>query len=897
MTPADAIHEERRIAAKLVAFVAELLCVATVVMACRHAWAWLDRPFPGFLLHQRTTVGMLTRPAWHAGGATVRAGDLIRSVDGVPVTSTGQVFDHAAALAPGTIVRYEVERSDGQRFEIRAPVRVFSGTDLLLTFGIHLVEGIVILTIGFAVFFLRPGNAGTLAFLLFCAFTGWSSVTVFEIETHESALEPLFFLVNVLMPAALIHLGVTFPRERLEPGRARRTVVSAYAFFAAMALVAYLPAHLSHRAWLVAERLQHLAVAGAGVFFLMSLYRGVSCTERDAIDRRRAMVVGIGALVGLVPSGFGLLAVSVWPELLQPWLPAHWLLLTANVFPLSVAWAIVRFNLFGVSFVLRRSVAYVLLTSLMIGSYVGVVLAVHTVFHPRIEVTPYLNTFLVIVYAFLFPPARRLVVAFVDRTLFKTPYDYREVVQQLSHALVSELDLDRILAEVDSALRDTLQLEHAMVLIRPERGGAFVHYPPSRGRNPRREPEADFTLLATSPLARILEQRTTELSKWEVRENPLLRWDRAEALADMERMGANLLVPAVFKGDVVAILSLGAKTSGALFNSEDLSLVRTLADQAAIAIHNARSYRDLATVMAGLEGEVGRRTQELTEANDELRRTLHELRETQGQLLQSKKLASLGELVAGVAHELNNPIGFLYANLDHIERYLARLRTGEGDPAKIHALLVEMIESCREGARRTKAIVQDLRTFSRLDEHERKPTDLNAAIETTLRLLAHRVGRGIEIVKDLAELPLVPCYPGPINQVFMNLLANACDAVGERGQIRISTRMVTDDGTARVRIRIEDSGVGIPPENLERVFDPFFTTKEIGKGTGLGLSITHSIVERHGGTIRVESAPGDGTRFTVELPVAAGETEAASTQPRTSSDESREALAPVAARL
>ncbi len=882
-------------AAKLAAFVAELLCVATVVMACRHAWGWLDRPFPGFLLHEHTVVGMLTRPAWHEGGATVRAGDRIVSVDGVAVKATAEIFDRVAALAPGTLVRYAVERPGGERFEIRAPVRVFSGTDLLLTFGIHLVEGIVILTIGFAVFFLRPGNAGTLAFLLFCALTGWSNVTVFEIETGETAIEPLFFLINVLLPATLIHLGVTFPRERLEPGRAHRTVVSAYAFLGAMALVAYLPAHLSHRAWLVAERLQHVAVAGAGVFFLTSLYRAVSCAERDAIDRRRAMVVGIGALVGLVPSGFGLLAVSVWPELLQPWLPAHWLLLTANAFPLSVAWAIVRFNLFGVSFVLRRSVAYVLLTSGMIASYVGVVLAVHTVFHPRLEVTPYLNTFLVIVYAFLFPPARRLVVGFVDRTLFKTPYEYREVVQQLSHTLVSELDLDRILAEVDATLRDTLRLEHAMVLIRPERGGAFVHYPSTRARNAPHAPEPDFTLSPMSPLVRILEQRTTELSKWEVRENPLLRWDRAQALADIERMGANLLVPAVFKGDVVAILSLGAKTSGALFNSEDLALVRTLADQAAIAIHNARSYRDLATVMAGLEGEVGRRTQELTAANDELRRTLHELRETQGQLVQSKKLASLGELVAGVAHELNNPIGFLYANLDHIDRYLARLRAGEGDPAQVHALLGEMIESCREGARRTKAIVQDLRTFSRLDEHERKPTDLNAAIETTLRLLAHRVGRGIEIVKDLGELPFVPCYPGPINQVLMNLLANACDAVGERGRIAITTRRIGENGEARVRITIEDSGIGIPPENLERIFDPFFTTKDVGKGTGLGLSITHSIVERHGGTIRVESTPGEGTRFTVELPSEASAVASAEPRPVATSD-ALEPSAVVAAR-
>ncbi len=870
MAVADTVHEERRMAAKLLAFVVELACLATVIAVSRHAWSWLDRPFPGFLLHHRTTVGMLTRPAWNEGGLVVHTGDRILTVDGRAVTTTAEVFEHAASLAPGARVHYRIERPSGEVFEATLPVRIFSGTDLLLTFAIHLVEGVFILVVGFAVFFLRPGNAGTLAFLLFCLFTGWSSITVFEVETAESALEPLFFFAGVLLPATLIHLGVMFPRERLEPERARRTVLGAYAFFLAAALLAYFPTHHWYRAWIWAERLEHLAAAGAGMYFLVSIYRGARCMEREALERRRAMVVGIGALVGLVPSGFGLLAVSVWPELVTPWLPPHWLLLAANVFPLSVAWAIVRFDLFGVSFVLRRSVAYVLLTSLMVASYVGVVLVVHTLFHPRLEVTPYLNTFLVIVYAFLFPPARRLVVAFVDRTLFRTPYDYREAVQQLSHALVSELDLNRILAEIDATLRDTLQLDRALVLVRPERYGALVHYGASH--------EPDIELAATSPLVRILERRTAELTKWELRENPLLRWDRAEALEQIEKLGANLLVPASFKGDMVAILALGAKRSGALFNSEDLALVRTLADQAAIAIHNARSYRDLATVMAGLETEVERRTGELTEANDELKRALSELRETQSQLLQSKKLASLGELVAGVAHELNNPIGFLYANLDHIERYLARLRNGDGDAARNHALLAELIESCREGARRTKAIVQDLRTFSRLDEHERKPIDLNAAIETTLRLLAHRLKAGIVVETELGALPPVACFPGPINQVLMNLLANACDAVGERGTIRIRTRALAGgDAPERVVIEIEDSGVGIPPENLERIFDPFFTTKDVGKGTGLGLSISHSIVERHGGTIEVASEPGRGTRFTVMLPI--GGVDAGSPEP------------------
>ena len=220
-----------------------------------------------------------------------------------------------------------------------------------------------------------------------------------------------------------------------------------------------------------------------------------------------------------------------------------------------------------------------------------------------------------------------------------------------------------------------------------------------------------------------------------------------------------------------------------------------------------------------------------------------------------------------MAHELNNPIGFLYANLDHIERYLERLRQGKGDPERNHEVLEEMIEACKEGARRTKSIVLDLRTFSRIDEQERKAVNLNEALQTTLRILAHRLKQGIEVSSDLAELPPVDCYASQMNQVFMNLLANACDAVENGGAIHLCTRSVPE--RASVVVEIRDTGPGIPAEQIERIFDPFFTTKDVGQGTGLGLAITHSIVERHGGTIGVRSEPGEGTTFRVEVPVSA----------------------------
>ncbi|MCA1817170.1 MAG: response regulator [Acidobacteria bacterium] len=272
--------------------------------------------------------------------------------------------------------------------------------------------------------------------------------------------------------------------------------------------------------------------------------------------------------------------------------------------------------------------------------------------------------------------------------------------------------------------------------------------------------------------------------------------------------------------------------------------------------------------------------------NEELRRSRDELQRLQSQIVQSEKMASLGELAAGVAHELNNPAGFIYGNMDilrecteSVETLLAlygTLTLAPEDAARVRALkerigyeetlddLHSIVSDCREGAERIRDVVQNLRTFSRLDEAEFKKVDIVEGLESTARLLGRRLSApNVTLVRDYGELPPVDCFAGQLNQVWLNLLANAAHAVADGGEIRVSTRREGD----RVVVRISDTGYGIAPDNLSRVFDPFFTTKPVGEGTGLGLSVTYGIVERHGGSIEVESRPGEGTTFTVSLPV------------------------------
>ncbi|MBI5010879.1 MAG: GHKL domain-containing protein [Bacteroidia bacterium] len=279
--------------------------------------------------------------------------------------------------------------------------------------------------------------------------------------------------------------------------------------------------------------------------------------------------------------------------------------------------------------------------------------------------------------------------------------------------------------------------------------------------------------------------------------------------------------------------------------------------------------------------------EELTRQKDELQKTLEDLRQAQTQLVQSEKMASLGQLVAGIAHEINNPVNFISAgveslstNLDEIKQVLdiyhkvtvnnvaSKLKEIEEVKKRIEYQeaireINKLIESIKNGTIRTTEIVKGLRTFSRLDEDILKTADIHEGIDSTLILLRNKYKNRIEIIKNYGVLPQVECYPGQLNQVFMNILSNAIDAIDDIGNIMISTY----NNDKNIRISIKDSGHGIPESLKDKIFDPFFTTKGVGKGTGLGLSISQGIIEKHNGTIEVQSKSGEGTEFIITIPV------------------------------
>ncbi len=774
----------------------------------------------------------------------VEAGDRLIAIDGRPVSVVLRDVD--ARLVSGEENVYRIEKRNGEIRDVSldAAPREFSERpyDVALHLGLLLVS-ISYLGIGMIVWWNKPSAAETWAMMLFCA--TMSVLIASTVRAHLIPWSASVILANMpWLGAATFHLFTTYPVEPPWIVRHRRIRGVPYALAFAISTSVFVDEMMGVSAdWL------HQSAFLYGIL-LSFCSLGVLVTER-----RRAHQVGLGdradlmLLAGIV-SLLPVLVVLLVEYSFQLSLPWYLAMMWVVFFPMTVGYGMVRRQLFDFRFLARSSAAYGAVSLGITGLYAFVITFADAIF-PRIGVdarsvqVAFLFLAILAVYP-LRDRMQRLVDTFFDRDRSR----YRSALREISEAMVSMLSQREISDRILVAVTDTLGAESAMVLIMDESEKALA---PVAWRGEWDERDTKTAIPAEHPIWKQLWMRREELSRTDFDDEP--DPEKREACWDVfDTLEVELLVPILYGVDLLGVVAVGRKLSGDRLGADERQLLRTLANNSAIAIENAKAFDEIAQLNETLEARVEERTQEL--------------RDTRDQLVQADKLKSIGQMVAGVAHELNNPIGFVHANLKLLDEFVGKLETARAqgqDATKIREAIDKLLVRSLEGTDRVKQIVMDLRTFSRMDQAEVQEVDLHEEIDRTLALMEPRLKNDIEVVREYGDLPRVRCYPGQLNQVFLNLLMNACDVVEGGGTLTVRSER-TDGG---VRLEFHDDGPGIPPDVQSRIFDPFFTTKPVGQGTGLGLSLSHGIIERHGGRIQVVSEPGEGTSFVIDLPLDA----------------------------
>jgi PAS domain S-box-containing protein len=462
---------------------------------------------------------------------------------------------------------------------------------------------------------------------------------------------------------------------------------------------------------------------------------------------------------------------------------------------------------------------------------------------------------------------------------FRKLAEQEALLNQLASNIRESLDLDTILATTVQQIRDLLQVDRCV----------FIWHLPDASPpawNIVHETKNDdlFPVVGSFPsdITGTLPQKIANLEVYQIDDVATLS-DPVERKFFLEAGCKSVLdLPIKSAGGLTGVVSCVSCSEVRKWTKEEVELMEAIGDQLAIAISQSELYTKSVDSARIAQEQAAK-----------LEVTLCELQQAQTHLIQAEKMSSLGQMVAGIAHEINNPVSFIFGNLTYTEEYTGKLMKllqmyrdeyPEPSPALQEAIevfeldfllddLPKMLSSMQVGATRIRDIVRSLRNFSRLDESDMKKVNLHEGIDSTLMILEHRLKfqphrPAIQIVKEYGQLPLVECYAGLLNQVFMNIIANAIDVLQEPlanpGIIRIRTEV---EGTLAV-IRIADNGAGITDRVKQRIFDPFYTTKRIGSGTGMGLAISHSIiVEKHKGEIKCFSLVGKGTEFRIEIPI------------------------------
>ena len=574
--------------------IAALMIVIGIICFVK-ALYWINRPFPGFLLYKEALVGSFKSRDWPGIEAGLKFVERIEAVDGQPVLEGQDVLDAVKDKAPDTPITYLVQ-SKGQTREVNVPVDIFTVKDFLLVFFIVFLVGSIIYAFGITVYLLKPNMRVSWVFLLASLWLGTYMVSGFEIQSSYSLVR-FHYLCLCLIPPALFHLFLIFPDKKRVISRWPALEYLIYVPALLIALGYQINTSMFREAWSSealwwvpsftalgrAVRLFMLfCMIGLVTFLFHALYKASTVQARQ---RARMILLGVAMAFG-PPMMIMVLAFLV--KFNFPW---NFFPFFIVFFPASIAYSIVKHNLFDADAIIKRTVGYVVVTAIVVGAYVGVSVSLNLVLGQyqlaQSQAFPLLFTLGVIL---IFNPLRDRVQSLVDRIFFRKEYDYGVIVEKVSGAMTSLLDLPQILKHLTQTFIDDMFINTSSVMLLTPEGSEFQVYLADGEKKQDVEKKA---FKREDPLLEIIEEEKRELTKYDVLEDPKFREVSKSCAAHFDTLHANLMVPLVYQEKVIGSLNLGEKKSGKPFHREDIELLRTLAHQGAVAIENARMVEEI----------------------------------------------------------------------------------------------------------------------------------------------------------------------------------------------------------------------------------------------------------------------------------------------------------------
>lgn len=864
---------------KLRATTLALIALALASICTINSTRWIGSTFPGFFVMSNRVIASVTLPHWPPSNRELFQHEVI-AIDGRLVATPQDLYKRISKSPAGTRFVYTL-RKDGTRSFYTAASINFTSRDYLLIFVPYLVSGLGLALIGIAVWYSKPEAPASLALLI-----GGLTGGLFAITGTDLYSPYWFFRLHVLgeafFPASLLmHLAIVFPVDRFR--HHRRLLLSIPYVVAAVLGITYEVFLYRPGTYTLVHDLC-MDYTGLGGASLLTAVGWDFFTSDSQLVRQRIRVLLLGLVCGFAYPGF----LMFYSGITGGEVPVNYAGFTVILFPLSIGYAIVQHDLFEIDAFLKQSAYYMTISVTLALGYLGFLAVtdwgLHSSAIARSTYFPLLFTLIVVVFL---NPIKDAVQQTVDRIFFRLRYNPKKMLELTSAMLTSTLQLEDIVSFVWETIRSTTGINS---------GGIFVRSAPARGY------ERVFPVANDGPVLEEGDPLLAEFSdcggriilRHDLDEDPRAGQKREVIRRVFDSVGAEILIPLKLKSDLIGFIAIGKKESGAFFSADDVDFLGALANQSALSIANALAYREIQSLNAVLEQRVEQRTEELSRSNHELHSSVRrleqayrDLQRSQQDLSRAEKMATLGRLAAGVAHEMNTPLGASMTSLKLLQDLVNEYKSSVGDPTvsttdhrEIALEMSTLVGITRDWLRKAGAHIGSLKLHTRaLQNVDVKSFPVLQILEDVGLLLSHRLrlSQSRLVVECSSENPQLHGDPGKLGQVLTNLLCNAIDANREAARPNAEIRvMVQEDGDTLV-IRVEDQGPGIPPEDIPRIFDEFFSTKPFGEGTGLGLSIARDIISNFfNGTLAVESTLGKNAIFIIRMPRAGGSSRAPS---------------------